>query len=111
MKANLRYMGNVVIVDLSGKITIGGGDVVLRESLSSLIRGRETRILVNLKDVSHIDSAGISELVDCFRKAKETECAIKLLHASEKILSLLETEQFHDPFETFRDEQEAVASF
>ena len=66
MKATVRQVGKVSVVDLSGKITIGEGDVILRERVSELLEGGNQNILLNLEKVSYMDSAGIGELVACY---------------------------------------------
>ena len=73
MKATVRHIGKIAVVDLSGKITIGEGDVVLRERVTELLEGGHQRLLLNLERVSYMDSAGIGELVACYKRAKEKD--------------------------------------
>ncbi len=68
MKANVRQIGHVSVVDLSGKITIGEGDVVLRERVQGLLDAGNKAILLNLEKVSYMDSAGIVKLVACYKR-------------------------------------------
>ena len=111
MKANVRQIGHVAVVDLSGKITIGEGDVVLREKVQELIDGGQQHILLNLERVSYMDSAGIGELVACYKRATEKEGTVKLLNPSGKVYDLLQLTKLEEVFETFRDEKEALVSF
>lgn len=111
MKASVRNIGHVAIVDLSGKITIGEGDIVLRDKVHELLDGGEQSILLNLEKVSYMDSAGIGELVACYKRAKEKSGTVKLLNPSGKVFDLLQLTKLEEVFETFNDEKEALVSF
>ena len=71
MKVNIRTNGDVTVVDLNGKITIGEGDVILRDSLDKILKEDAKKILLNLSRVSYMDSAGIGELVACYKRSRE----------------------------------------
>ena len=111
MKASVRQIGSVSIVDLSGKITIGDGDVVLRERVMGLLDNGQQSILLNLAKVSYMDSAGIGELVACYKRAKEKDGTVKLLNPTGKVFDLLQLTKLEEVFETYRDEKEALVSF
>ncbi len=111
MKATVRKLGRVAVVDISGKITIGEGDVLLRQKVQELLDAGETRILLNLEKVKYMDSAGIGELVACYKRAKEKEGTVKLLNPSGKVYDLLQLTKLEEVFDTFRDEGEALGSF
>ena len=111
MKATVRKLGRVAVVDISGKITIGEGDVMLREKVTELLDAGETRILLNLEKVKYMDSAGIGELVACYKRAKEKEGTVKLLNPSGKVYDLLQLTKLEEVFDTYRDEGEALGSF
>ena len=111
MKATVRQVGPVSVVDISGKITIGEGDVVLRERVSELLDGGQAKILLNLEKVKYMDSAGIGELVACYKRAKEKDGSVKLLNPSGKVYDLLQLTKLEEVFETFKDEKEALVSF
>jgi len=111
MKVNIRQEGEVSVVDLSGKITIGEGDVVLREKVQDLLDFDQKKIVLNLEKVSYMDSAGIGELVACYKRAKEKEGTVKLLNPSGKVYDLLQLTKLEDVFDTFKNEQEAINSF
>ncbi len=111
MKATVRKLGRVAVVDIAGKITIGEGDVLLREKVQELLDAGESRILLNLEKVKYMDSAGIGELVACYKRAKDKEGTVKLLNPSGKVYDLLQLTKLEEVFDTFRDEGEALGSF
>jgi anti-sigma B factor antagonist len=111
MKATVRKIGTVSVVDLSGKITIGEGDVVLREKVGELLDGGDRQILLNLQNVKYMDSAGIGELVACYKRAKEKDGTVKLLNPSGKVHDLLQLTKLEEVFDTYLDEKEALVSF
>jgi anti-sigma B factor antagonist len=111
MKASLRQMGNVAIVDLSGKITIGEGDVVLKDKVHELLDAGKSQILLNLEKITYMDSAGIGELVACYKRAREKGGTVRLLKPSGKVYDLLQLTKLEEVFDTFRDEAEALKSF
>ena len=111
MKATVREIGKVSVLDLSGKITIGEGDVVLRERVTELLETSRLNILLNLGKVSYMDSAGIGELVACYKRAKEKGGIVKLLNPTGKVYDLLQLTKLEEVFEAFADEKEALVSF
>jgi anti-sigma B factor antagonist len=111
MKARVRQVGQVAVVDIEGKITIGEGDMVLRDRVVDLLDKGHTQIVLNLEKVTYMDSAGIGELVACYKRAKEKGGTVKLLNPSGKVLDLLTLTKLEEVFETYRGEQEAVGSF
>ena len=111
MKTVVRTVGQVSVVDLSGKITIGEGDVVLRDKVLELLDAGHSKILLSLEKVSYMDSAGIGELVACFKKAREKGGTVKLLKPSGKVEDLLQLTKLWEVFEIFDEEAPAVASF
>ncbi len=111
MKVNVRMVGPVSIIDLSGKITIGEGDVVLRDRVSELLDNDQKHILLNLAKVSYMDSAGIGELVACYKRAREKDGNVKLLNPSGKVYDLLQLTKLEEVFETYKNEGEALVSF
>ena len=111
MKAKVRQIGKVAVVDLSGKITIGAGDVQLRESVVELLEKGDKSILLNLERVSYMDSAGIGELVACYKRAKERDGVVKLVNPTGKVYDLLQLTKLEEIFDVYRDEKEALVSF
>lgn len=111
MKSTIRSAGNVRILDLEGKITIGGGDVQLRQLIEESLNQGHDKLLVNLAGVSHIDSAGIGEMVGCYATVARRGGAMKLVKLPPKINDILQVTQLITVFDVFDDEAEAVASF
>ena len=111
MKTTVRTVGQVSVVDLQGKITIGEGDVVLRDKVQELLDGGHKKILLNLEKVSYMDSAGIGELVACFKRSREKGGTVKLLRPSGKVEDLLQLTKLWEVFEIFSEEPAAIASF
>jgi anti-sigma B factor antagonist len=111
MKTKVRSIGKVAVVDLSGKITIGEGDVILREEVNKLLETDRKSILLNLDKVTYMDSAGIGELVACFKRASEAGARLKLLNPSGRVSDLLSLTKLQQVFEIFSDEKEALVSF
>ena len=111
MKANTRKVEGVNIIDLSGRITIGEGTVVLRDAVRSLLQRHEKNILLNLADVSYIDSSGIGELVSSFTTLSSQGGKLKLLRLTKKVHDLLSITKLLTVFEVFDDEAKAIQSF
>ncbi len=101
----------VTIVDLEGKLTIGEGDVQLREEIKDLLDDGIKKILINLKGVKMMDSSGLGELVRTRASAQAADATIKLLHVGHKVQEVLEMTRLIGVFETFDDEIDAMASF
>jgi anti-sigma B factor antagonist len=99
------------VVDLSGKITIGAGDVQLREAVVELLEKGSKNVLLNLERVSYMDSAGIGELVACYKRAKERDGVVKLVNPTGKVYDLLQLTKLEEIFDVYRDEKEALVSF
>jgi len=111
MMANTRKIDGVNIVDLSGKITIGEGTIVLKDAVRNLLQRNEKKILLNLADVSYIDSSGIGELVSSFTTAGNQGGKLKLLNLTKKVHDLLSITKLLTVFEVFDDEAKAIQSF
>jgi anti-sigma B factor antagonist len=111
MKTKVRNIGKVAVLDLAGKITIGEGDVILREEVNKLLESDRKSILLNLDKVTYMDSAGIGELVACFKRASEAGARLKLLNPSGRVSDLLSLTKLQQVFEIFGDEKEALVSF
>jgi anti-sigma B factor antagonist len=111
MKATSRTVGAVEIISLQGKITIGSGDTQLREVINNAVSGGKTNILLDLSQVTTIDSSGIGELVGSYTTVTNRGGKLKLLHLPAKLNELLHVTQLITVFEVYDNEQEAVASF
>ena len=102
----------MVVVDVSGKITLGdGGDVALRDKMRSLIQQDHKKVLLNLGEVSYVDSAGLGEIVQSYATVTKNGGKLKLLHLPPKISDVLTVTQLITVFDVYESEAEAVASF
>jgi anti-sigma B factor antagonist len=111
MDVNRRQVGDVVILDLDGKLTIGKGDVVLRGAFVDELDVGERKLVVNLDKVKVIDSSGLGELIRCKVTASEKQADVKLLHVNLKARKLITMAQLVGVFEMFDDEKMAIDSF
>ncbi len=111
MRAFLRQIGNISIIDISGKITIGEGDIIIRDKVNDLLSNGNINIIINLAKVRYIDSGGVGELVACLKRAKEKGGIIKLLNPSSKVYDVFQIVNIGSLFETFSNEEEALNSF
>jgi|SRR5579872_3725116 len=110
-QAKTRQVGNVAIVDLGGKITLGEGSGMVRAAIKALVDAGHKNILLNLKDVTYLDSAGLGELVGSYATISNKGGQVKLLHAQGKVKDLLAVTKLYTVFVTFDDEAEALRSF
>ena len=111
MKIKSRVEEKVTILDLDGRLTIGTGDVQLRDAIVDLLDDGVKKILLNLKGVKTMDSSGLGELVRSKATANAEGATIKLLHVEDKVEKVLEMTRLIGVFETFNDEIDAIASF
>ena len=111
MHVELRKSGDVVVTDLSGKLTAGLGDKILRETIDTLLADGWRKILVNLSDVTFMDSAGVGELVAGLRTARNVGASLRLLNANERVHSTLYIARLLPIFELYNNEKDALAQF
>jgi anti-sigma B factor antagonist len=111
MKSQIRDLANARIIELSGKITIGSGDVKIRELIDESLAAGKKNILLDLAGVSTIDSSGIGEMVACYTTVTKKGGHLKLLRLSPKINDILQVTQLITVFDVYDDEQEAIRSF
>ena len=111
VKLNTRQVGDVTVIDVSGRITLGEGSSALRDILRELTAKGDRKILLNLGDVSYIDSSGIGELVSGFTTVKNQSGDLKLLHLTKKVRDLLQITKLYTVFDVFSDEATSVRSF
>ncbi len=112
MKIVERQIGDVVILDLHGKILVGEGDDALREAVTQLADSGKTKIVLNLADVPYVDSAGLGEMWRASNSlAQRGGDKLVLLHITKKIGELLDTIHLRWPFKICADENDAVRSF
>jgi anti-sigma B factor antagonist len=106
-----RQVGNVSIVDPNGKITLGENTGILRDELRSLLSQGHKNIILNMKDVGYVDSAGLGELVGAYTTATNQGGSVKLLHLQGKMRDLMQITKLFTIFSAYEDESSAVASF
>jgi anti-sigma B factor antagonist len=111
MKATSRRVDGVTILDLSGRITLGEGSVVLRDQIRDLLGKGEKKLLLNLGDVTYIDSSGIGELVSAFTTVRNQGGELKLLNLTKKVHDLLQITKLYTVFDVKDDEASAVKAF
>ena len=111
MKSSTRDLGDIRIIELNGKITIGSGDVKIRELVAEAIEDDKTKIVFDLGGVTAIDSSGIGEMVACYTTVTKRGGQLKLMHLSPKITDILQVTQLITVFDVFDDEREAMGSF
>ena len=111
MKIVERLVGDVVILDLQGKILIGEGDDQLREAVTKLADSGRAKILLNLAEVPYVDSAGLGEVVRYYTTVSRKGGKLKLLNLTKKIQDLLAITKLLTVFETYDNEEEAIKSF
>jgi anti-sigma B factor antagonist len=106
-----RQAGDVTILDLNGKVTLGEGSVALRTAIRRLLGEGKNKILLNLAGVGYIDSSGIGELVSSFTAVNKEGGQLKLLKLTQKIQDLLAITKLLTVFDVFDDEGEALGSY
>ena len=111
LKITKRQNKNVIILDLSGKVQIGESSTELRTSLRGLVQEGEKNILLNLAEVSHIDSSGLGEFVGGSASLRRNGGEIKLLNLTERINELMTITKLLTVFEIYENEEVAVNSF
>lgn len=111
LKAGIRHVDDVTIVDLSGRITLGEGSVLLRDTVRKLLSEGRVRVLLNLAEVAYIDSSGIGELVAAFTLLRNHQGDLKLLSLTRKVHDLLQITRLCTVFDIHEDEARAIQSF
>ena len=111
MKATNRQVDGVAVVDMNGRITLGEGSVVLRDTIRDLIGKGNKKILLNLGDVTYIDSSGIGELVSAFTAVRREGGELKLLNLTKKVHDLLQITKLYTVFDIKDDEATAIKAF
>jgi anti-sigma B factor antagonist len=112
MHISERTIGDVVVVDVSGRITLGdGGDMILRDKLRSLVQQGRRKLLLNLAEVNYVDSAGLGAIVQSYTTVTNQGGGLKLVNVTKRIQDLLAITKLLTVFDTFDNEAEAVTSF
>ncbi len=111
MQIEERVVGEVTVLDLKGKITLGEGDEALKDKINSLVHQGRKKLLLNLADVPYIDSAGLGEVVRTYTTVSRQGGQLKLVNLTKRITDLLMITKLLTVFETFDSEPEALKSF
>jgi anti-sigma B factor antagonist len=111
VKLSTRQVGDVSVVDVAGRITLGEGSSALRDALRDLINKNQKKILLNLGDVNYIDSSGIGELVSGFTTVTNSGGNLKLLNLNKRVKDLLQITKLYTVFDVHEDEAGAIRSF
>lgn len=111
VKLTTRQVGDVTVIDANGRITLGEGSSTFRDSLRDLTAKGNKKILLNLGDVSYIDSSGIGEMVSGFTSVTNQGGQLKLLNLTKRVKDLLQITKLYTVFEVFDDEAAGVRSF
>ena len=111
VKLTTRQVGDVTVIDVAGRITLGEGSSVLRDALRDLVTKNQKKILLNLGEVSYIDSSGIGELVSGFTTVTNGGGGLKLLNLNKRVKDLLQITKLYTVFDVHEDEASAIRSF
>jgi len=111
LQGTCREVGDVAIVDFSGKITLGEGSAMLRKMVRELITAGRRKILLNLADVDYIDSSGIGELVGAYTSVRSASGELKLVYLTKRVHDLIQITRLFTVFDVQADEAAAVRSF
>jgi anti-sigma B factor antagonist len=111
MQIEQRAVGDVVVLDLKGRVTLGEGDELLKDKVNSLLNQAQKKIVLNLAEVPYIDSAGLGEIVRTYTTVSRQGGSLKLLNLTKRITDLLSITKLLTVFETFESENDAVRSF
>ena len=99
-KASIRQIGDVSIVDLSGRITLGDGAGIVRETVKDILKKGQKKLLLNLGEVSYIDSSGLGELVSAYATGASQGAQIKLLNVQKRVHDLIQITKLYTVFES-----------
>ena len=111
VKMTTRQVGDVTVVDAEGRITLGDGATTFRDTIRDLSNAGNKKLLLNLAEVSYIDSSGIGELVSGFTTVANQGGAVKLLNLTKRVQDLLQITKLYTVFEVHDDEAKAIRSF
>jgi anti-sigma B factor antagonist len=111
VKLNIRQVGEITVLDLAGRITLGEGSSTLRDALKDVLAKGQKKVLLNLSEVSYIDSSGIGELVSAFTTVTNLGGQLKLNGLNKRVKDLLQITKLYTVFEVFDEESTAMRSF
>lgn len=111
VKLTTRQVGDVTVIDAVGRITLGEGSSIFRDTLKDLTAKGSKKLLLNLGEVTYIDSSGIGEMVSGFTSVTNQGGQLKLLNLTKRVKDLLQITKLYTVFEVFDDEAAAVRSY
>jgi len=111
VKLNTRQVGDVNVIDVAGRITLGEGSSALRDTIREMVGKGQKKILLNLGEVSYIDSSGIGELVSGFTTVTNQGGQLRLLNLTKRVKDLLQITKLYTVFDVHEDEAAAIRAF
>jgi anti-sigma B factor antagonist len=111
MKFSTRKIGDIIIIDVEGKILLGEGDVEIKQAVDDFLKMGHKKVLLNLAKVPYLDSAGLGEIIRCFTTLRKNGGDFKLLSPNKRIAELLSITKLLDVFDCFDNEPSAIVSF
>lgn len=111
LKLNSREVNDIVIVDLSGQLTMGEACAAIRDEIHDEVGHGYKKVLLNLANVTYIDSAGLGELTAAYTTLNNRDGKLKLLNLTKRVHDLMQITKLYTVFDVYDDERKAVASF
>jgi anti-sigma B factor antagonist len=111
LRGTCRQVGEVSVIDFSGKITLGEGSAILRKMVKELVEQGQAKIILNLEDVDYIDSSGIGELVVAHTAVESAKGELKLLNLTRRVRDIVQITRLFTVFDIQTDEAVALRSF
>jgi anti-sigma B factor antagonist len=111
LKMTTREVKDIIIIDLSGRLTMGEACAAIRDEIHDLIGNGTRKVVLNLGDVSYIDSAGLGELTAAYTSVKNRDGQLKLLNLTKRVHDLMQITKLYTVFDVYDDEKKAIASF
>jgi len=111
MKFSTRRIGEVVVIDVDGKILLGEGDVEIKRTVDDLLKKGKKDILLNLAKVPYLDSAGLGEIIRCYTTLRKNGGSFRLLSPNQRIIDLLTITKLLNVFDWYDNEEAALKSF
>ena len=111
LKLNTREVNGIIIIDLTGQITIGEASAAIRDEIRDQLGQKFNRILLNLADITYIDSAGLGELTAAYTSVRNRGGALKLLSLTKRVRDLMQITKLYTVFDVYDEERKAIASF
>ncbi len=111
LKMGTREVKDIIIIDLSGRLTMGEASAAIRDEVLDQVGHGIRKILLNLADVSYIDSAGLGEFTSAYTSVKNRNGELKLLNLTKRVHDLMQITKLYTVFDVYDDERTAIASF